>query len=133
MGVIVVGYVPRPEGVAALDRAIDEATSRGFRLVVVNSHRGREFTGEDAIETQDQLNEIEARLADSGLDFSVRELVRGNSPSDDMLKVLEEEQADLAVIGLRHRSAVGKLLLGSNAQHILLQANCDVLAVKPKR
>ena len=40
MGTVVVGYVPKPEGEAALARAIDEAKLRGDKLVVVNSHRG---------------------------------------------------------------------------------------------
>ena len=40
MGTVVVGYVPKPEGEAALGKAIDEAKLRSTKLVVVNSHRG---------------------------------------------------------------------------------------------
>jgi len=44
--------------------------------------------------------------------------------------VANETDADLIVIGLRRRTPVGKLILGSNAQRILLDAPCAVLAVK---
>jgi len=56
--------------------------------------------------------------------------VRGTDPADDLVSVAEEVGADFIVIGLRRRSPVGKLILGSNAQRILLDAPCPVLAVK---
>ncbi len=49
------------------------------------------------------------------------------------MSAAERSSADLIVIGLRRRSPVGKLILGSNAQRILLDAPCPVLAVKPER
>jgi nucleotide-binding universal stress UspA family protein len=118
VGTIVVGYVPKPEGDAALRRAAEEAQLRGSRLVVVNSHRGgREFDGEDAVESETALDEI-------------RQLVRGLDPADDLVAVAEELDAEFIVIGLRRRTPVGKLILGSNAQRVLLDAPCPVLAVK---
>ena len=51
------------------------------------------------------------------------------------LRRLEDDtelEADLCVIGVRRRSAVGKMLLGSNAHRILMDAPCAVLAVKPE-
>ncbi len=69
-------------------------------------------------------------LEEKGLEHEVRQLVRGNDPAEDLISVAEEEKADFIVIGLRRRSPVGKLILGSNAQRILLDASCPVLAVK---
>lgn len=131
MGTIVVGYVPKPEGRAALTRAAEEARLRGMRLVVVNSHRGgREFDRDDALESETQLDEVRDLLRDSGVDHEVRQLVRGLDPADDLVNVASEVAADIIVIGLRRRSPVGKLILGSNAQRVLLDAPCPVLAVK---
>jgi len=131
MGTIVVGYVPKPEGHAALKRATEEARLRGMRLVVVNSHRGgREFDRDDALDSENQLEEVRSMLRESGVEHEVRQLVRGLDPADDLVNVATEVDADIIVIGLRRRTPVGKLILGSNAQRVLLDAPCPVLAVK---
>ena len=131
MGTIVVGYVPKPEGKAALRRAVEEARLRNSRLVVVNSHRGgREFDSDDALESQSQLDEVKDELRDAGVEHEVRQLVRGMDPAEDLVNVANEVNAEFIVIGLRRRSPVGKLILGSNAQRVLLDAPCPVLAVK---
>ena len=131
MGTIVVGWVDRPEGKAALDRAIDEAKLRGATLLIVHSNKGGTLHDpEAAIETEDELFELRESLTASGVPHEIRPLVRGNDAPEDIVEVAEEVGADFIVIGLRRRSPVGKLILGSNAQRILLDANCPVLAVK---
>ena len=131
MGTIVVGYVPKPEGRAALRRAAEEAQLRNSSLVVVNSHRGgRDFDRDDAISSESQLDEVKAELDKAGVEHEVRQLVRGMDPAEDLVNVATEVGAEFIVIGLRRRSPVGKLILGSNAQRVLLDAPCPVLAVK---
>jgi nucleotide-binding universal stress UspA family protein len=124
MATVVVGYVPKPEGEAALDAAIEEAKRRGAQLVVVNARR----SGGD--EPEPDLNGVRSKLSDSGVTFDVRELVQGLDASEDLIAVASETSAELIVIGLRRRTPVGKLILGSNAQRVLLDAPCPVLAVK---
>ena len=131
MGSIVVGYVPKSEGRAALRRAVEEAQLRKAKLVIVNSHRGgRDFDPDDAMDTEAQLQEVRDQLKDSGVEHEIRQLVRGMDPAEDLISVAEEVSADFVVIGLRRRTPVGKLILGSNAQRVLLDATCPVLAVK---
>jgi len=131
MGTIVVGFVARPEGRAAVRRAMDEAKLRESQLVVINSHRGgREFDADKAREVENGLEEVRTELEASGVEHDIRQLVRGQEVAEDVVAVAEETGADLIVIGLRRRTPVGKLLLGSNAQRILLDAPCAVLAVK---
>lgn len=128
---IVVGYVAKPEGRAALRRAAEEARLRGTRLVVINSNRGGKDL--DALENEryeQELAEVQAQLRGAGVDHEVRQLVRGLEPAEDLIGVAEEVGADFIVIGLRRRTPVGKLILGSNAQRILLDAPCPVLSVK---
>ena len=127
--IIVMGYVPKPEGRAALDRAIEEAQLRGGRLVVLNASRGDAFVDAGYAPTQ-EIELVKSRLAESGVEFELRQLVRGHEPADEVVDLAEELGAELVVIGMRHRSAVGKFLLGSTAQRILMDARCPVLAVK---
>jgi nucleotide-binding universal stress UspA family protein len=124
MSSVVVGYVPKPEGEAALDKAIEEARLRGAELIVVHSHRSR-GDGEEP-----DLSEVRTRLEASGVTFDIRQLVRGFEAAEDLVSVAEAHDAELIVIGLRRRTPVGKLILGSNAQRVLLDAHCPVLAVK---
>jgi len=131
-GTIVVGFVDSNEGRAATKAAADESLLRQAQVVLVSSARGGGH--EDAQELQAMSSAVEqarAEMAARGVDVEVREFVRGNDPADDVLTVAQERDATLIVIGVRRRSPVGKLLLGSNSQTILLNAECPVLAVKP--
>jgi nucleotide-binding universal stress UspA family protein len=131
MGTVVVGYVPKPEGEAALRTAIDEAKLRSASLVVVNSHRGgADFDQDASIQAEREMNTVRATLDGAGVPYEIRQLVRGFEPAEDLISIAESSGAELIVIGLRRRTPVGKLILGSNAQRILLDAPCPVLAVK---
>ncbi len=131
MGTVVVGYVPKPEGEAALHMAIAEAKLRSANLVVVNSQRGGTDFDQDASTQSDrEMSSVRSTLEGTGVSYEIRQLVRGFEPAEDLISIAETSQAELIVIGLRRRSPVGKLILGSNAQRILLDAHCPVLAVK---
>ncbi len=125
MATVVTGYVPKPEGDAALLAGIEEARRRDALLVVV--HATSDQDGEPAY-----LADVRSRLADAGVDHELRVLESGHDASDQLVDLAEEIAADLIVIGLRRRSPVGKLILGSNAQRVLLDAPCPVLTVKPQ-
>ena len=99
--------------------------------MVVNSHRGgRDFDAEEAQRFEEELGRVQHDLDEAGVEHEVRALVRGNEPAEDLVEVAQESDANLIVIGLRRRTPIGKLILGSNAQRILLEATCPVLAVK---
>ncbi len=128
---IIVGYVATNEGRAALERAAQECELRKTRLIVINSNRGgRDYDADQADRHEAELRRIQEDLENRGVEHEVRQLVRGQDPADDLIGVAEEVDADFIVIGLRRRTPVGKLILGSNAQRILLDAPCPVLAVK---
>jgi len=126
---IVVGYIPSPEGEAALERAIVEASRNDAKLVVVNSSKGDQLVDDRLIDAK-QFHELEARLSAAGINFWIERRSQGADAADQILQVAQAQRAELIVIGLRKRSAMGKFLMGSNAQRILLQAECPVLSLK---
>ena len=127
--VIVVGYYPAAPGRAALQRAIEEALSRNSRLVVVNSSRGDALVDKRFAQGED-VSQLETTLRESGVEWQLMQPVRGHDAAEEILEAAESARADLIVIGMRHRTPVGKLVMGSTAQRVLLGARCPVLSVK---
>ena len=122
---VVVGYLPSREGRAALAHGVDAAVRRHVPLVVVSSK-------------EDTTDAVEADLA-AFHRAPARERPRLRGPPHAPQQRPRRRpapggrrtsSAEVIVIGLRRRSPVGKLILGSNAQRILLDATCPVLAVK---
>lgn len=127
--IIVVGFIPTQEGEAALRRAREEAVAHSAKLIVVNSSKSDAVIDDDLVGPT-AWRALESELRDAGVEYRLVQPSAGHEPADLLLDTCEENQADLVVIGLRRRSAVGKFLLGSTAQRILMQAGCDILSVR---
>jgi nucleotide-binding universal stress UspA family protein len=134
MATVVVGFVPKPEGEAALAAAIAEVRLRGGRLVVVSAQREAESDPEWKAKTEAELVAARELLDAAGIEHVIHQSVIDIDvdAADDLIQVARDQAADLVVIGIRRRSPTGKLILGSQAQRILLDAPCAVLAVKPE-
>jgi nucleotide-binding universal stress UspA family protein len=130
MSGVVVGYVASPEGEAAVRQGIEEAKLRGTMVVVVYSDHGEKLDSATALDRTEALDRVHAMLHAADVEHDLRHLVRGKDPVNDVLDTADEMGADLIVIGIRRRTPVGKLVLGSNSQSILLEASIPVLAVK---
>jgi nucleotide-binding universal stress UspA family protein len=129
---VVLAYVPTPEGDAALVAAVEEAERRGSDVVVVNVTRPA--NQDDAPFTEEQvLDAVQARFRAAGVESDVRQLPSGTDIAEAVIEVAGETAAEVVVIGLRRRTALGKLVMGSTAQRLLLGLDCPVLAVKAPR
>lgn len=126
---ILVGYIPTPQGEAALAAAIAEARSHDEAVLVINMSRDDKLVDAHRAAGSD-LDRLDGDLAESGVAHEVRRIEHGTDPAEALLQIIETESPRMLVIGIRHRSPVGKLLLGSTAQRLLLDATCPVLAVK---
>lgn len=129
---VIVGYVRSPEGEAAVSAGIDAARLLDAELLVINSSRGGDAEQEDEVVAMWAAGDaIAERLESEGIRYRLAEHVLGNTPSKDLIDLAVAEKADLIVLGLRQRSLVGKLILGSTAHEVLMGAPCAVLTVRP--
>ncbi|GGI04141.1 universal stress protein [Egicoccus halophilus] len=133
---VLAGVLDTPEGRAAVDAAAEAARVREGELLLVvyvpsphDSQASRSF-GSEMDAARQRAETVAAPLRERGLTVSVHAPVGPVSASEAILRVAQDQAVDLVVIGLRRRSRVGKLVLGSNAQDVLLGAEAAVLAVK---
>lgn len=126
---IVVGYSADAFGRAALEHGIAEAKLRNTTLWVINSTSGEAYS-DPRFAQSGEVHDVERHLAECGVEFELTQPV-GVDTAEELLKAMDRDDAELLVIGIRHRSPVGKLLLGSVSQQVLLECLKPVLAVKP--
>lgn len=125
---ILVGYTPTPEGVAALDFATAHAKLAGAALTVLNTGKDGNYADPVFASAQD-IDAVEAGLAAAQVEYEIRRPNDGLDAANSILGTAEDVGADLLVIGLRRRSAVGKLIAGSTAQAVLLRSTVPVVSV----
>ncbi|AUH70058.1 MULTISPECIES: universal stress protein [Gordonia] len=125
---IVVGYSSGSFGRTCLEHGIDEARRRGTDLLVINAvseARGQRYA------EADEIVQIQERLSSSGVKFRITQPI-GTTPAEELLNAMDDPEAELLIIGMRRRTQVGKLLLGSTSQYLLVECRKPVLVVKPE-
>ena len=126
---IAVAYRPDEFGRAALDWAAAHARSTQDTLLIINVNRTDPRLDSGHARGHHIQDFTESLKADK-IAVEVRQ-VKGEDISETVLFEVEQGGASLLVIGVRRRSPVGKMLLGSVAQSILLDSDIPVVAVKP--
>ena len=129
MTTILLAYAPSATSEAALEFAVTEARLRDASLLVLASERHADPRKARGVTDHRPLAE---RLAETGLDVELRTVPRRAQPADDILAAIEEKGAELVVIGMRRRTSIGKLVLGSISQRVLKESRVPVVMVKPR-
>jgi nucleotide-binding universal stress UspA family protein len=127
---VLVSYIPTPEGWVALGEGIEQAGFRQTDLVVVNVAVGDKNSDVTFADEKD-LDAVKTRLDELGIAHSVEQVLGARDVADAVLAAAHAHDVDLIVVGLRRRSAVGKAVFGSNAQNIIVAADCPVMSVRP--
>ena len=129
---ILIGYVPNPAGEAALDAGLTEAQRSGEDVVILNSPRSGSTVDPHQV-GDDEAEAMVAKASARGVTARIDQAEHGSDIVDAFTTAVEKTGARLVVLGLRRRSPVGKLVMGSNAQRLLLDLDVPILAVKPAR
>ena len=129
MSKILLAYVPSATSEAAFDFAVEEAERRDASLLVLASERAPDPRKARGITDQRPLQE---RLEETGLEFELRTVPKRDDPADDILDAVEHDGAALVVLGIRKRTPIGKILLGSTSQRVVMESPAPVVLVKPK-
>ena len=128
---LLVGYDGSNSAKEALNLAKIHAKAFGASVAVVTSmEKGTEGQREDISEAEKGLEWTKSLFEENEIDCDTHLLIRGLSPGEDIVEFAKESQVDEIVVGVKRRSKVGKLLMGSTAQYIILQAPCPVVSVK---
>ncbi|HIJ54555.1 MAG TPA: universal stress protein [Deltaproteobacteria bacterium] len=102
-----------------------------FVVTAVTQSHDVKLDDMDRMEESDrQLNEIKNHFEKADIPCEVRVLVNDLQPGESLVQFANENAIDEIVIGVKKRSKVGKLLFGSTAQYVILEAKCPVVAAK---
>ncbi|MGB9618008.1 MAG: universal stress protein [Desulfomonilaceae bacterium] len=126
-----VAYDGSPQANEALKLAKQHALALNAKVFVVTSLFGdKETTSRDIEQAEDGLDYAKKLLTESGVDVETRLLVHGRTPGEDLVEFAKEHEIDQIFVGVRKVSQVGKMLFGSTARHLILNAPCPVVSVK---
>ena len=116
---------------AALQMAIKSANAFNADLMAVTSMTTGPVDKSDEIRSAEkELEEAKSQALEAGVSCSTHLLIRGKTVGEDIVEFAEANNIDLIVVGVKRRSRVGKILMGSNAQYVIIKAGCPVLTVK---
>jgi nucleotide-binding universal stress UspA family protein len=128
---IVVGYRKDSVSDDVLKLAASHAKVFNAKVYVVSSLKGGEGEKMDDIDkAESNLTYAVEYLKELGVDSEQKLLVRGMAPGEDIVQFSEENDADEVIVGVVKISKVGKLLMGSTAQYVILHSPCPVISVK---
>jgi nucleotide-binding universal stress UspA family protein len=129
---LLVGYDGSHAALAAIELTKRHAKAfQAEKVYLVRSMEGgqdverREFDNAER-----ELGRVNRTLSEENVPSEPHLLVRGLSPGEDLVQFAKENRIDEIIIGVRRRSKVGKLVFGSTAQFVILNAPCPVVSVK---
>lgn len=126
---ILLPYVPAPTSEAAFAYAVKVAKDTGATLYVLASEKHKDPKKAAKVTDRRPLKE---RLEETGVPFELGTVPRRDDPADDILREAFVKEVDLIVIGVRHRTPIGRILFGDTSYRIIMESPVPVVCVKPE-
>lgn len=128
---ILVGYDGTPAARDALDLAKTHAGAFGGEIhIVMSLVKGSSGDVPEIEQAEGLLTYAQEAVSEAGIPCQKHLLIRGMSPGEDLVQFALEKGIDEIIVGIRRRSKVGKLLMGSTAQYVILEAPCPVVTIR---
>jgi nucleotide-binding universal stress UspA family protein len=129
---ILVGYDGSNVSKAALELARQHATTLNAKIEVVNCmHQNQKLKYEDIRKVEHNLeSEVDAIMNSGKVSYQTHVLVSDIESGEELVQFAEDNKFDEIIIGVRKRSKVGKIMFGSTAQYVILNAQCPVVSIK---
>ena len=128
---ILVGYDELGAESRILAVALKHAKAFDAEVDVVTSlEEGTESDIQDISAAEKGLEKVKQYFEKENISCRTHLMIRGVTPGEDLVSFAKENKTDEIIIGVKKRSKVGKLLFGSTAQYVILEADCPVVTVK---
>jgi nucleotide-binding universal stress UspA family protein len=128
---ILVGY----DGSKVSEDAVQLARKHGqaFKAdvhLITSLEQGPDLKKDDIDKAESKLEKLKTPFKADGIPCETQAVVSVQSTGEDLVRFVKDNDIDEIIIGVRRRSKVGKLVFGSTAQYVILEAPCTVVAVK---
>ena len=128
---IIVAYEGSTAAKEALEVAVKHAKAfRAELLLVWSMPKGNEDQQEAIQAAEESLAYWKDHLEQKRIACQTHLLIRGVEAGEDIVHFAADNKVEEIVMGVRRRSKVGKLIFGSTAQYIILNAPCPVVTVR---
>jgi len=128
---ILVGYDGSRASEKALKLAQNHAKAFNADIYLLTSlEQGPTLQKEDIEKAEDDLENLKRHFKSDGIHCEADVVVSHLSAGEDLVQFIQENKIDEVFIGVKKRSKVEKLVFGSTAQYVILNAPCPVTVVK---
>jgi nucleotide-binding universal stress UspA family protein len=128
---ILVGYNELKVDDRALALAQTHAAAFKADVIIMTSlEQGPTLQKDDIEEVEDRLEKLKRPFDKNNINCETAVSVNYLSAGEDLVQYAKNNDIDMIFIGIKKTSKVGKLMFGSTAQYVLLNAACPVVAVR---